>query len=83
MCDEAAMIMFDHWERLKPPAKQMLWTQIGPHYQDVWRQAARITLEMGVTIILEDAIQFVDKTNGDMGGAYAKALRRYITERLE
>lgn len=82
LCDEAALIMFDFWERQKPLEHQLLWSQLSPAFQTIWRQAARVALEMGATVILEDAIHFVDKTNGDMGGAYAKAIRRYINERL-
>ena len=75
--------MFDFWEQQRRPEDRLRWDQLHQRHQNNWRSICRVILEMGITVVMADAIQFIDHANGDMGGAFAKALRRYISERLE
>ena len=83
---EAAKLIFEYWERHAQErglvAQPMAWADLSPDYQGRWCGIVSIALEMGIVVIMNDAIQYLDQTNGDMGGAFVKALRRYLRERL-
>jgi hypothetical protein len=85
LCEEAAIMLFDFWEKqgaASRATKPTQWHEIAPRYQMMWIQITRIVLEMAVTVVLSDAHRFLDDSNGDMGAAFAKALRRYSAEVL-
>ena len=76
---------YTHWERIAAKSQgvdPLPWDQLGEPYRQEWRNIIGLVLEMGVSVIFRDAITVLDHTNGDMGGAYAKAIRRYMRERL-
>lgn len=85
LIEEAARIVFSHWEGIAartqnvPPVS---WDDLEESYRQEWRNIIGTVLEMGIGVILKDAVQFLDQSNGDMGGAFAKALRRYMRDRL-
>jgi hypothetical protein len=84
LIEEAARIIFEYWENNHPTGRQpVAWDRLHPKYRAMWCDITRVVLEMGITVVLNDATQFLDHTNGDMGGAFAKALKRYRQERLE
>lgn len=86
MITEACKIIFEHMERYAAAhqgVEPLRWEECSPDYQAVWSDCVAVALEMGVSVILNDAMDVLDHSNGDMGGAYAKALRRYMRERLE
>jgi hypothetical protein len=83
---EACKIIFEYWERQAAAQAQVRpfrWEELTPEYQSKWRAIVSVALEMGITVILNDAMHVLDQSNGDMGAAYAKALRRYKRERLD
>lgn len=80
LSEEAARIIFEFWERnaeAERGHKPLLWEELPPRYQILWIGIARIVLEMAVTVLLSDIHRFFEDSNGDMGAAFAKALRRY------
>lgn len=82
LIDDAAGLILDMLEMRKHPDQRMRIDQLKPGDQALFRDIAQVVLEMGVTVILSDAIQYLDNSNGDMGAAFGRALRRYIHERL-
>lgn len=85
LVEEGAKMVFSHWERIAARdqgVEPLPWEQLEESYRQEWRSIVSVVLEMGISVILRDAITVIDHSNGDMGGAYAKALRRYMRERL-
>jgi hypothetical protein len=86
LIEEAAKLIFEFWERHAAQTQgvaPVAWEQLAPAYKALWRDIVSIALEMGVSVVLRDAVQTLDQSNGDMGGAFAKALKRYMRERLD
>lgn len=86
LIEEAAKLIFEYWEQRAAQTQgitPLLWTQLSPAYQSEWRDIVSAALEMGISVIMRDAVQTLDQSNGDMGGAFAKALKRYMRERLD
>lgn len=86
LIDTAAKDIFEYWETHaahKQGVKPVAWAELHPEYQRLWREIVSDILEMGISVVLKDAIHVLDVSNGDMGGAFAKALRRYMRERLD
>ena len=85
LVEEAAKMLFDFFEdqgaraRKVPPIP---WGSLKPRYQMMWLTMTRLVLEMGATVILHEAHAYLEASNGDMGAAFAKALRRYMTDVL-
>lgn len=86
LVDEAAKLIFEYWERYAAEhqgVQPIAWASLKPAYQALWRDITSTALEMGISVVLKDAVHTMDVSNGDMGGAYAKALKRYMRERLD
>lgn len=86
LIEEATRLIAEAMERhaaAEQGVKPLRWEEFPLPYQAIWRQVVGTALEMGITIILRDAMQYLDHTNGDLGGAFAKALKRYMRERLD
>lgn len=86
LIEEAAKMVYSHWEGIAARAQNtapLPWEELGESYRQEWRAIIGINLEMGIGVILKDAVQWLDQSNGDMGGAFSKALRRYMRERLD
>ncbi len=80
VCEEAARICYDFWETNAAAAERrerIAWEHIAPHYQMMWLKITRVILEMHTAILLTDIHKFLNQSNGDMGAAFARALRRY------
>ena len=81
LVEEVARLIFDFWEReaarANPKQKIIRWDQLGLRYQTKWTEITRIGLEMFTTVMLSDIHRFLRASNGDMGEAFASALRRY------
>lgn len=76
---EAAIIVFEFWEQNgdRPP---IAWDQLPSRFQVMWIEIMRVVLEMTISIQMTDAHRFFEQSNGDMGHAFAAALRRYAGE---
>lgn len=86
LVEEAAKMIFTYWEVYAARTQGIVpvaWEKLAPAYQALWRDIVATALEMGISVVMKDAVHILDHTNGDMGGAYAKALRRYMRERLD
>ena len=84
--EEAAKIIYEFWARYdadKRKGQFVPWERVPPPFQRMWVQITQLILEMAVTVILSDANRFLENSNGDMGVAFGKALRRYASEILE
>lgn len=78
---EAAIIVFDFWQTHSPQPK-ITWDQLPTRFQIMWLKIIRVVLEMTVSVQLTDIHRFFEHSNGDMGAAFASALRRYAAEIL-
>lgn len=86
LVDEAAKLIFDYWEEFAARTQGIVpvaWERLSPVYKAQWRDIVSVALEMGIIVILRDAVATLDESNGDLGGAFAKALKRYMRERLD
>lgn len=78
VCEEAAKILHEFWEtNSSNPERRILWADLDPRYQVLWVKITRIILVMYTNILLTDIHRFLNRSNGDLGAAFAKALRRY------
>jgi hypothetical protein len=78
LAQEAARMVFEFWELNS--GRRMPWEQLPARYQVMWVEIIRVVLEMTVTVQLTDIHRFFEQSNGDMGAAFARALRRYASE---
>jgi hypothetical protein len=78
---EAAIIVFEFWEQ-QSGRTPVSWDALPTRYQMMWVEITRVVLEMTVTVQLTDIHRFFEQSNGDMGHAFAAALRRYAGEIL-
>lgn len=84
--EEAAAIIYEFWCRHdgeKRGATFVPWEKVPRHYQMLWVGIMQLALEMTVAIVLSDATRFLENSNGDMGAAFAKALKRYASDILD
>ena len=84
--DEAAKIIFEFWERhaqARNGQEMIYWENLESKYQFMWREITRLVLEMLASVLMTDAYHYLEASNGDMGAAFARALRRYAQEVLE
>lgn len=58
------------------------WEKVPPQYREMWLGITTLALEMGITVVLDDAHRFLHASNGDLGAAFAKALGRYTSDVL-
>lgn len=86
LIEEAARIVYTHFEAIAAKNQGVTplpWADLEEGYRREWRHIIAVVLEMGVDLVFRDAIQVLDQSNGDLGGAFAKGLRRYMKEYLE
>ena len=79
---EAAIIIFEFWEA-NSNTKPIRWEELPTRFQRMWIEITRVVLEMGLAVTMTDIHRYFEASNGDMGAAFAKALRRYAAEILE
>lgn len=80
VAEETARILFDFWETNAANAERRerrQWETVSPQHRMMWVQISRVVLEMYTSILLTDVHKFLNQSNGDMGAAFARALRRY------
>ncbi len=82
LLEEVARLFCEFWERHRASEsggrhQPLRWEQIPPRYQMAWLKVSRIALEMTIKVVLGEAHHYLDQSNGDMGAAFARALRRY------
>ena len=85
LCQETAKILYEFWESNAAMAERRNrrpWIHLDPGSQALWLQITRVVLEMHTSVLLTDVHRFLNKSNGDMGAAFARALRRYAKEIL-
>ena len=85
LVEEAAKMLFAFWEDQADAEKRrrpIHWEQLAPQYQVAWLEITRITLEMTISVMMTDIHRYLDGSNGDMGAAFSRALRRYAEEVL-
>lgn len=86
LCEEAARIIFDYWERNAQTERgtpPIAWEALAHRYQVMWISITRLALEMAIMVVLSDQHRFLDDpANGDMGAAYARAAARYAEQIL-
>lgn len=78
---EAAIIVFEFWQQ-HSPQPPLSWDKLPSRYQVMWLEITRVILEMTVSVQLTDVHRYFEQSNGDMGAAFASALRRYAAEIL-
>lgn len=81
LVEEVARVLFEFWEQhieAHGGRKALRWEQLPPKYQMAWIKISHIVLEMATRVIMTDAYRFLDASNGDMGAAFARALKRYV-----
>ena len=80
VAEESARIFFDFWESNAANAERRErrpWETVSPQHRMMWVQITRVALEMYTSILLTDIHKFLNQSNGDLGAAFARALRRY------
>lgn len=80
------MLFFDLYEEQRAIAQKVPpipWAKLQPRFQLMWLRITGIVMEMAITVIMADAVHFLENSNGDLGAAFAKALRRYADEVLD
>jgi hypothetical protein len=85
LVEEAAQIVFEFWERnaaKERGVEPIKWQNLMPRYQSMWIRIVRVILEMTTSVLLTDIHRFLEASNGDLGSAFARALRRYAAEEL-
>ena len=86
LVEAVAQLLFEFWERqaeLDRVRRATKWENLPPKFQTAWIKITQIALEMASTVILTDAKEYLDRSNGDMGAAFARAITRYAQEILK
>jgi predicted TIM-barrel fold metal-dependent hydrolase len=82
---EAARLQYEFWARHEAEIKKIQmrpFNQIPTDYERRWLEITHIVQELTVTVVLWDAMEFLEQSNGDLGAAIAKGLRRYARDVL-
>ena len=85
LCEEAAKILFNFWEMNRAKSNRqppLRWEQISPLHRRMWLEITYVVLDMSYTILLSDLRRFLDRSNGDLGAAFVRALERYAHDIL-
>lgn len=86
LVEESARILFEFWEReaeKQGHRRATQWEKLPPQFQVAWLGITRVVLEMSTKVLLNDIDTYLDSSNGDMGAAFSRAVRRYAEQVLQ